>query len=107
MRRLEGGHDANGAVVTRPEMDRVLTLESPMQQGTWCLTMVPPAGRTTPQGAATIATDKGVSDGLHPTQHYACHTFLAKLVARSSSPPHRLHRKKPGTTRSTTTAPPA
>ena len=37
----------------------------------------------------------------------SCHTFLAKLVARSSTPPHRLNRKKPGTARSTTTAPPA
>ncbi|RLN29522.1 hypothetical protein C2845_PM05G00410 [Panicum miliaceum] len=34
-------------------------------------------------------------------------TFLAKRVARSFSPPHRLHRKKPDTARSTTSALPA
>jgi hypothetical protein len=33
--------------------------------------------------------------------------FLPKPVARSSLPPHRLHWKKPGIARSTTTAPPA
>ena len=67
MRRLQGGHDANGAAVARPEMDRVLTLESPMQQGTWCLTMVPQKGERHHKGAATIATNEGVSEGFCPT----------------------------------------
>ena len=57
------------------------------------------------KGAATIATDKSVSEGSRLTQHHACYTFLAKPVARFFSPPQRLHRKKPGTTRSPTSAP--
>lgn len=59
------------------------------------------------KGTTTIATDIDVSEGLRPTQHHACHMFLPKPVARSSLPPHRLHWKKPGIARSTTTAPPA
>ena len=68
--------------------------------------MVPHNGAPSRENTATIATDKDVSEGFRPTQHPSCHTFLAKLVARSSTPPHRLHRKKPGTARSTTTTPP-
>ena len=67
MRRLQGGHDINGAAVVRPEMDRFLTLERPMQQGTWCLTMVPQKGERRHKGAATITTDKSVSEGFRPT----------------------------------------
>ena len=58
----------------------------------WC----PQQGQRHHKGAATIATDKSVSEGFRPTQHHTCHTFLVKSVAPSSSPPHRLHRKKPG-----------
>jgi hypothetical protein len=59
------------------------------------------------KGVSTIATYRGVSEGLRLTQRHACHTFLAKPVARSSSLSHHLHQKKPDTARSTTTAPPA
>jgi hypothetical protein len=47
------------------------------------------------KGAATITTDRDVSEGLPPTQHHACHMFLTKPVARSSPPPEEAwHRPK-------------
>jgi hypothetical protein len=45
------------------------------------------AGSTTPKGTATIATDRNIGEGLHPTQHHASHMFLTKHLLASASPP--------------------
>ena len=78
-------------------MDRVFTLKIPVQKehaaSQWC----PQQRERRHKGAATIATDKSVSEGFRPTQHHTCRTFLVKPIARSLSPSHRLYRKKLGT----------
>jgi hypothetical protein len=64
MRNLQGGHDANGDVVAHTEMDMVHTLKSSMKQGTWCLEMVLQHREQHRKGVSTIATYRGVSEGL-------------------------------------------
>ena len=107
MRRLQRGHDANGAAVARPKMDKVVTLKIPVQYKNYASQWCPQQEERCHNGTTTIATDKSVSEDFRPTQHHACCTFLAKPVARSNSPPHRPHWKKPGAAQSTTSAPPA
>ena len=97
MRRLQRGHDANGAAVARPKMDKVVTLKIPVQYKNYASQWCPQQEERRHKGAATIATDKSVSAGFRPTPHHACRTYLAKPVVRSLTPPQRLHRKKPST----------
>ena len=97
MRRLQRGYDANGAAVARPKMDKVVTLKIPVQYKNYASQWCPQQEERCHNGTTTIATDKSVSEDFRPTQHHACHTYLAKPVVRSLSHPQRLHRKKPST----------
>jgi hypothetical protein len=45
-------------------MDMVHTLKSSMKQGTWCLEMVLQHREQHRKGVSTIATYRGVSEGL-------------------------------------------
>jgi hypothetical protein len=84
---------------------RGLHPESPTRQRAWCLAMMPPVGRPTPEGAAIMPTDKRVSEGFHPIPHHACRTHVTKGGGCSPSPPQHLHWKSPDAAESTTSTP--
>ena len=97
MRRLQEGHDANGAIIARPQQTG-LSPWDPVLQGhgnpQWC----PQQGKRRPEGAATIATNGG---GFRPEN------AIPAAEARTPPPPRYLNQEKPGTARGATMAPPA
>ena len=63
-RHLQVGRDAKGAADARPKVDRVFTQRPLMKQVEWLL-VVPPTGRTTPEGAVTKAFAHSSPNLLH------------------------------------------
>ncbi|CAN6327867.1 unnamed protein product [Urochloa humidicola] len=107
MRRLQGGHDANDAAAARPYW----TGFSP-QRVPCCRSMKPHNSAlsrendTTGMPPPSPLTKMLVKAFARLDPCYACHTPLAKPVARSFMPPSRHHRKEPDTASSPTMVPP-
>ena len=103
MRRLQKGHDTNGAIVARPQRTGFSPWD-PVLQGhgnpQWC----PQRGKRRPEGAATIATNGG---GFRPENVIPAARSRPMTEARTPPQPRHLNQEKPGTARGATTAPPA